>query len=545
MSPSPGLACPLAVDQHKVDALGTAAVAASHPAIAFHGAKVLADGGNAIDATLAMAAVGWMVLPGQCGIGGDAFAVVREPDGQVWTVNGSGLGPDGATPEFFRDRGLGSIPLTGALAVTVPGAPAALHPLSRHASRSLAELWGPGIALGRNGFVCTAKTRGDIAEHFDDIMRDPGTAGVFTPNGRLPEVGERLHQSDLADFLERLAIDPMSFYAGEFAERAVGMLRTGGAPFSGDEWALGADAPEQAAISFRYGDGVLHQTPPPSAGWMMLQQAAILDGVLAQHDLLGTDALHWMAEAARTAFDDRFGMCNADNEAWRRLLSQESVTAARGRIAGGLTGPLPAMAFRVDGDTTSTVCVDGEGRAVSFIHSLAFTFGARITVPGTGVVLGNRLGRGAYLIDGHPNEVRPRRKPLHTLNAWVHDHPERGLLHVGNCPGGDGQVQWNTQVLSHLVDHGLTPQEAVALPRMTLFPGSDANVLTEPRVLRCEPGLSPSAIAGLRARGHHVVEVPTQVGGPGGSAMAISMDHEKAIVRAGADPRMEGVAIAI
>ena len=153
-------------------------------------------------------------------------------------------------------------------------------------------------------------------------------------------------------------------------------------------------------------------------------------------------------------------------------------------MQAGAPGPA-----RVDGDTTSTVCVDDEGRAVSFIHSLAFTFGARITVPGTGVVLNNRLGRGAYLIDGHPNEVRPGRKPLHTLNAWVADHPERGLLHVGNCPGGDGQVQWNMQVISHLVDHGTDPQDAVSLPRFTVFPGSDADVVGRPEELRCEEGL--------------------------------------------------------
>jgi enamine deaminase RidA (YjgF/YER057c/UK114 family) len=145
---------------------------------------------------------------------------------------------------------------------------------------------------------------------------------------------------------------------------------------------------------------------------------------------------------------------------------------------------------------------------VSFIHSLAFTFGARHTIPGTGVLLNNRLGRGAYLIEGHPNAVRPRRKPLHTLNAWVADQPTRGLRHVGNCPGGDGQVQWNLQVLSNLVVHGDDPQRAVALPRFTVFPGSDADVVGRPPELRCETGIPEATLAGLAARGHDVRRLP-------------------------------------
>ncbi|WP_205627401.1 gamma-glutamyltransferase, partial [Rhodococcus opacus] len=121
-------------------------VSSSHPAASTVGARVLADGGNAIDATLAMAAMTWLTLPGQCGIGGDAFAVVREPDGSVWTVGGSGFGPDGGDVDFYTERGLRSIPLDGALAVAVPGAPAALGALhAGGATRSLTDLWAPAV----------------------------------------------------------------------------------------------------------------------------------------------------------------------------------------------------------------------------------------------------------------------------------------------------------------------------------------------------------------------------------------------------------------
>jgi gamma-glutamyltranspeptidase/glutathione hydrolase len=532
--------------QRKVDALGTsAAVAASHPAIAFEGARILSSGGNAVDATLAMAAVSWMVLPGQCGIGGDAFAVVREPDGHVWTVNGSGFGADGATPDFFREQGLTAIPMTGAISVSVPGAAGAFQTLIQHATRPLTDLWQAGIALGRNGFACTAKTRADIAEHLEALLADPGTRSAFAPEGRLPRVGERLIQRELADFISALSKDLSSFYLGGFADRAVNFLGDHGAPFSGEEWELGANAPEEPAISQAYGEGILHQTPLPTPGWMVLQQAAICDGLLSQLEPLGTEAVHLLASAAHSAFSDRFAFCSSDNDGWRTALNPQRVRAARSLITASIAPVARLEGVSIGGDTTSTVCVDGEGRAVSFIQSLAFTFGARLTVPGSGVLLNNRLGRGAYLFAGHPNEVKSRRKPLHTLNAWIYDSPARGLLHVGNCPGGDGQVQWNMQVISHLVDQGATPQDAVALPRVTVFPGSDSNVLGQPEELRCEPGFDLDTLRRLRELGHNVVEVPYQVGGPGGSAVAISMDHENGTIRAGADPRMEGIALAL
>ena len=543
MASIPGRAAP--APQHKTAALGgRCAVSASNPTISMIGAQVLASGGNAVDASLAMAAAGWMVLPGQCGIGGDVFVMVREPDGRVWTVGGSGFGPDGGTADFYRSRGLNAIPLTGALSVAVPGGLAALRTLhSTGGSRPLNELWQTAIAIGEDGFACTAKTRSDIAEYAAELSRDPDARGVFLPGGCLPRVGQRIYQRELSTFLRTVAADKDGFYSGEFAARAVSTLVEAGAPFSGEEWAAAESAPVTEAISHPYGGARLHQTPLPTPGWMVLQQAAICDGVLGTREQLGAEAIHWLSEAARRTFRDRFATCGSDTDAWKATLEPEAVRSARDGI-GRLQASHMAPA-RVDGDTTSTVCVDEEGRAVSFIHSLAFTFGARMTVPGTGVLLNNRLGRGAYLLDGHPNEVRPRRKPLHTLNAWVVDHPERGLLHVGNCPGGDGQVQWNMQVISHLVDHDSDPQTAVSLPRFTIFPGSDADVIDKPEELRCEAGLPAETLDQLAAWGHNVKPVPLQIGGPGGSAMVISADHTQGVLLAGADPRMEGTALAI
>ncbi|MDH6197850.1 gamma-glutamyltranspeptidase/glutathione hydrolase [Mycobacterium frederiksbergense] len=516
-------------------------VSSSHPAASFAGARVLAQGGNAIDATLAMAALTWLVLPGQCGIGGDAFAVVREPDGRVWTIGGSGFGPDGGTTQFYRDQGLSTIPLYGALGVTVPGAPAALAALHAHgASRGLPELWEPAARIAETGLACSAKTAADVREALTAIRQDPGLAAVYAPDGQTARVADRIAQPDLARTIRRLAHDPADFYTGEIAERAVTMLSAAGAPFSGDEWVAGATATPEAAITGGYAGATIHQTPLPTPGWMVLQQAALCDGVVGAEPWLGAGAIDRMARAARLAFQDRLERCGSDNTGWRDVLDPNRIAQQRRDLASMAEDRL-VFSVRT-GDTTCTAAVDADGRAVSFIHSLGFTFGATLTVPGTGVVLGNRLGRGAYLIPGHPNEVAPRRKPLNTLNAWIATGARGELLALGSIPGGDGQVQWNMQLLSHLFDHGLEPAAAVAAPRFTVFPGSDAEVIDRPAELRVEDRIGEQIRERLCASGHRIV-VQTAYGA-GGSAQVICRD-ERGVLRGAADPRQEGVAIGV
>ncbi|MFI6709008.1 gamma-glutamyltransferase [Nonomuraea sp. NPDC050478] len=519
-------------------------VASSHPAVSLSGVRVLQDGGNAVDAALAMAAMSWLALPGQCGVGGDAFALLRRPDGAVVSFSGSGYGPDGGAADFYRARGLTAVPMEGPLAVAAPGAVAALAALhGAGATRSLTELWAPAIAAAQGGLRCTAKTRADILEHRDALAADPGTAAVFLPGGAVPAVGAPIVQAELAATLRRLAGDPGDLYTGELAERAVSALATAGAPFSGMEWAETGKVVPGPALTGRYRGMDVHQTPPPSPGWMVLQQAGMCDGTLAELPWLSAEAVHWAAGAARLAFADRLARCGDGDDGWRELLTPREIAARRALLAAGRLPHPVAPAVPAAGDTTSVVAVDGDGRAVSLIHSLAFTFGARVTVPGTGVVLNNRLGRGAYLLDGHPNEVAPRRRPLHTLNAWLVTDDAGRLRHAGNTPGGDGQVQWNTQLLSHLLDHGADPARAVGAPRFTVHPGSDADTLGSPYELRCETRLGRRTLARLAELGH---EVRTQgAWGAGGSALVISIDEESGALLGAADPRQDGVALGV
>jgi len=517
-------------------------VAGAHPQVSLAGAAVLQGGGNAYDAALAMAGMASVVLPSMCGVGGDAFALVHDGPRRTWAAYmGSGVGPDGGDLEFHRSRGLRALPVDGPLSVAVPGAVDCWDALHRAgATRPLAELWAPAIAVAGDGMALTRRLRGELEEDGDKLRRDAVSHTVFLPGGALPAVGSLLCQPDLARTLAAIAESPRSFYEGALAERCVSALRDGGAPFSGEEWAAHrtvVDTPARGS----YAGVTLHTTLPPSPGYMVLQQAAMLDGLLRPLDMLGADAVHLMASASRRAFADRFAGVGSEGDAWRALLSPDAVAAARAALSGDAASASPAPMS--GGDTTCFVAADAQGNVVNMIQSVAFVWGSGVMVPGTGVLLNNRAGRGSYMIEGHANCVRPRVRPMHTLTVWAMSDESGAPLIAGSTPGGDGQVQWNVQLISHLLDRGLSLQAAVEAPRFTVWPGSDADVVGSPPELRCESRIGPQAIEALRARGHDVTVLGAWDGG--GGAQLVALDRQHGTLRGASDPRLDGCALAV
>jgi gamma-glutamyltranspeptidase / glutathione hydrolase len=516
-------------------------VASAHPLASLVGARVLADGGNAVDAALAMAAMTCVVLPAQCGLGGDAFAVVFDARRRQYrAVHGSGVGPDGGTVAFYRERTLGAVPQRGALSVAVPGAIACMGALhSRYATMELERLWAPASNAAANGVPLTSRNVADATEFRELLGIDPEASRTYLPDGMPGRPGDLLHQPELAETLRRVAGEPTWFYTGEFAERALAALRYDGAPFSGDEWARQV-AEVITPPAARYAGATVHTTGIPTPGYAVLQEAAILDGLLAQQEWLGGTAVNLMAETARRVLTDRVRDVGDDSAGWQALLGDKAIADARAAVLAG-TAATPAGVR--DGDTTSLVAVDRDGNAVSFIHSVAFTWGSGVMVPDTGVLLNNRAGRSFYLEDSHPNGVAPGRRPMHTLVAWIAAEEDGSPAFVGGTPGGDGQIQWNMQLLSHLLDHGLDVQEAVEAPRFTVFPGTDAETIGKPDELRCEDRLGHSTLEDLRRRGHAVKEVGDW--GGGGGAQIIAIDHAQGTLAGGSDPRQDGCALGI
>jgi gamma-glutamyltranspeptidase/glutathione hydrolase len=183
---------------------------------------------------------------------------------------------------------------------------------------------------------------------------------------------------------------------------------------------------------------------------------------------------------------------------------------------------------------------DGDGNAVSFIHSLSNSFGSCVVAGDTGVTLNNRAGRGFSLDPAHPNCIAPGRRTMHTLNAYIVSRDGRPWL-VGGTPGGDQQVQWNTQIISNLVDHGMSLQEAAEAPRFYSFPGTDPANLGSAPLVRIEDRVPEATREALKHLGHTVETVGAW--GGGGSVQLIQLDPANGVLRGATDPRPGGLAL--
>jgi gamma-glutamyltranspeptidase/glutathione hydrolase len=523
-------------------------IAAAHPLIANAGLEVLRGGGNAVDAAVAAGLTASVVMPEMCGLGGDLFAIVHAPGAEPVAVLGSGIAPRGASLDQVRAAGghTGKMPLTGPLSIGVPGMVHAYGALlERFGSRALDELARDAIQQAEGGFPLTVFGASAIAQYATMLARHPATAAVLLPQGRAPEAGEILRQPDLARTLRLVATEgPAAFYGGQLAERIAQAVREAGGALSGED--LGDhETVLEPPIATTYRGLTIFQTGLPSQGLILLEALNIAEKVGAETLAAGdATAVHWLAEAARLAYADRLGYARDPAFGATPMETLLSKTWAQKRFAG----IDPARAFdeaapgaMTDGDTTYFCVADRDGMMVSLIQSVSSAFGSGIIAGDTGVLLNNRVGRGFSLEDGHPNLYAPGKKTMHTLNCWLAADAADVPVLVGGTPGGDGQPQWNLQLLSALIDGGLDVQAAVEAPRWSLWPGTDPADRPNPYELRAETRLGETALADLAARGHPVK--PTGAWGGSGAAQIIARDPTTGVLVGGSDPRVEGLAL--
>ena len=513
-------------------------VVAGTPLAASAGARMLAEGGTAMDGAIAAAGVQAVVMPHLNGLGGDLWLLHVSPAGAVRALNASGPAPAGATAEAYRARGWSGVPVRGIEAVSVPGAVdgwfRALAALGR---LSPSQVLAPALEYAHDGFpVHRNFVRFLASASFQALARQsPALASTYLPNGRPPASGSRLVQPDLAKTFERVVRDgPEEYYRGETAgliERTA--ARHQGALCRQDLARYESQWVEPVSVPYR--GLTVYQVPPNSQGVTMLQQLRFLESF----DLAGlghnTAAyLHLLVEAKKAAFADR-GRWVADPDRApvpvADLLSAARTDDFRAgfqtRRASDITEP---RRRRPRGDTTCVVAVDGDGAAVVLIQSLFEEFGSGVWVESGGFALQNRMC-GFTLEPGHPNELAPGKRPLHTLCCSVALRDGRLELAYAT-PGGHAQTQTLVQILNNLTVFGMDVQEAVEAPRVTHEPG---RLLVESRV--------PAGVrATLTRLGHPVGVLPawsSHVGGAG----AVMVHPESAVRQAGADPRRDSYAI--
>lgn len=490
-------------------------VASGHPLASQAGLQMLRDGGTAADAALAMAFATGVVMPDMCGLGGDAFALYYENDRPIRAFLGSGVLPRSFDFSELDPAEL-TLPLQGGRALTVPGAVELyLRFYHSHGRLPLEQIAEPAIRLAREGFLCDRRLHGSLVENQSVIIEQPGAQEKFFPHGRPLAEGDLLVQPELADSLDRIVRGGFDgFYRGLLAEKMVQTVRRDRGYLSLEDLA-GHLGQEADPLHIEFDDYVIFQTPLPTPGIVLLEAMKILEEITVGPDWRDDPAVfHQIVEALRIAFWDRRTYLG-DAADHRPLLREEWIRSRR-TLVGETALDIPTSLHQ--GDTTSFVAVDSEGRAVSFIHSLALAFGSGVYVPEGGFFLNNRAGRSFNRVKGHPNEAIAGKRPMHTLNAYIVMKGDK-LFAVGNTPGGDGQPQWNLTILLDLLRGHRLPHEAVSMPRFTIEPATDAHTLSETTKVSLESRFRPEIQADLKRRGHRPVVVGPYAGG--GSAQVI------------------------
>ena len=514
------------------------AVACEHPDAALAGIRVLDAGGTAADACVAMAACMAVLSPMQTGVGGDAFLLFYEAEtGSVIGANGSGRAPRAATIEKLRDRGFSEVPARGGPSVTVPGG-VRLWEDAANALGNLpfARLLEPAWEMAENGYAVAEVVARYWEENEDLLRKNQAASRALLIEDRAPRPGEIFQLPDLAATLSAIAEGGAdAFYDGEIARSMARAAQEAGGYLSEEDLA-GHETIWVEAISTDYRGVRVYEIPPPGQGVAALEMLNILEGFeLGSLDPLGADRIHLEVEAKKLAFRDLHDEIG-DPEFWRhaeiptqRLISKEYAEALRERISPDkASGRVPEPALGED--TTYLCAVDARGNGCSFINSLFKGFGSGVVAEGTGVCLHNR-GISFNLTEGHPNALEPGKRPMHTIIPGLATK-DGALWATFGVMGASMQPQGHAQLLSNLIDHDMTPQDAVDHPRHR---HDGDTLLIEGRVPEHE-------VERLRNKGHRI-EVGEDYMIPAGGAQLIRV-FENGVRACGSDPRKDGCALA-
>jgi gamma-glutamyltranspeptidase / glutathione hydrolase len=522
-------------------------VSASQPLAVAAGLKALAQGGNAADAAVAVAAALNVTEPGNTGLGGDVFCLYFDAaTSRVYALNGSGRAPAGLTLERLRKEGFASeLPRFHAYTVTVPGACAAWCDLAERFGRlPLVKTLAPAIELAQEGYPVAPYTATYWAGAVGTQLSKAVNGLELTIDGRAPRPGEIFRNPGLAQALTLIAFEgKKAYYEGPIGHAVAAVIReAGGCLNEADLAAHHSDWVEPASTTFR---GLrFWECPPNGQGIAALMALNILEGFdLASLEPLSTQRLHLLIEAMRLAFADarRFVADPAFAPAPLDQLLSKAYAAERRKLIDPRQAN-PGMRHGVPLSSSDTVyfcTADAAGNACSLINSNYMGFGTGIVPRGWGFSLQNR-GHNFSLDPTHPNHLEPGKRPYHTIiPAMITREADGSLWGPYGVMGGFMQPQGHMQVALALAEDNLDPQSALDRPRFCIEPDALGSQVA------LEEGIPPQVMAELAVLGHAVRPVSGHARTLFGRGGVIFRDPDSGALWGGADPRGDGTVMAL
>lgn len=524
-----------------------AAVATAHPAATVAGLETLAQGGNAFDAAVAIAAALAVAEPYGSGLGGGGFFLLRQA-GETPTyrfIDARERAPLGAGPDLYRRNGTvqRDLSLNGPLAAAIPGLPAALaHLAERYGKLPLTDSLTPAIRLARDGVGIDRIYRERAEWRLEALKQDPTSTTIFLDQGRIPPLHGLLRQPALARTLERLARDGHAgFYSGETARLLLEGVKAGGGIWSAHDL-RDYRVVERQPLRVALADGrELIGAPPPSAGGVALAQSLLMLQQLPWQKAGAVQRSHYVVETLRRAYRDRGLLGDPDHmrNPLPQLLAPDYLKGLAKSIALQNATPStslpPSPAWREGDHTTHFTVLDTEGNAVAATLSINLPFGAAFTVPGTGVLLNNEMddfaadprGSNAYGLSGsQANTIAPGKRPLSSMSPTFIES-EKELASFGT-PGGS---RIPSMVLLAVLDYldGKPVQQWPATPRY--------HHQFLPDVIEHEgDAFSASQLSSLEMRGHRLKRVERSYG----NQQVLLWHKDNGQVEAASDPRGVG-----
>ena len=486
---------------------------------------VFAHGGNAVDAAVAANAAIAVTGPHLCGMGGDLFALVSSPDGEVHALNSSGRAGSGADAAAMRAEGLSEMPFRHDVrTVTIPGCVDGWVALIERFGRlSLDMVLKPAIRLAASGFPASPLLVASLGG-----LDDEARMQLAELSDQATQPGALVRRPGVALALQGIAFGGRnSFYGGAFGE---GLVTLGDGLFTDADLvacqATWVDPLRAAAFGVE-----LFTAPPNSQGYLLLGLSALADSIGLPDSPDDVRWAHTLIEAATAASFDRPALLHDDADGDRLV----AAVLGRGALVSVESASRRSIPVR-NGDTTYLCTADSSGLAVSLIQSNASGFGSWLVEPTTGINLQNR-GLGFSLEPGHPAEFAPGRRPPHTLLPALARRDGR-LVAVFGTMGGDAQPQVAAQLAARLFRHGEPAAEAVAAPRWALRgprTGFDTWAAPTPATVVVEHGAPASWVSGLEARGHQVARATSFDSSLGHAHVIVAEDN--GTFSAAADPR--------
>ena len=482
------------------------------------GADVLAQGGNAVDAAVAVGYALAVVYPAAGNLGGGGFMTLHLADGRETFIDFREKAPLAATADMYLGadgnvvKGRSTV---GHLAVGVPGTVAGLEmALARYGTKARAALVAPAIRLADRGFVLDDGDAKMFQVVGDALKADAATAAIFAKGGVVPKAGDRLVQKDLAATLRRIASRGADgFYRGPVAEALVASSTAGGGLIRHADL-RGYQAQERKPVECDYRGYRIVSAPPPSSGGVVVCEILnVLEGYpLKDLGYRSAQSVHYQIEAMRHAYVDRnsyLGDPDFVTNPLERLLDKGYAAKVRDAIdpakAGVSKDIRPGVPPHEGTNTTHYSIADRFGNAVAVTYTLNEWFGAKVTAGGTGVLLNNEMDdftakRGvpnAYgLVQGDANAIAPGKRPLSSMSPTVVTRDGKPVMVLGT-PGGSRIITTVVHTILNVVDYGMDIQEAVDAPRF--------HQQWLPDITNVEPfALSPDTQRLLTAMGHNL-----------------------------------------